>query len=74
VCTPYDKSLINEDFIRRNWEMKMQATGGQTQRILANNPVLASELATRKLGAISISTLVVWGGDDLAEPLADGHD
>jgi pimeloyl-ACP methyl ester carboxylesterase len=54
--------------------MKMQATDGQTQRILVNNPVLASELVTRNLGAISIPTLVVWGGDDLAEPLADGRD
>jgi pimeloyl-ACP methyl ester carboxylesterase len=64
----------NEDFIRRNWEQKLQANDGQTQRILVNNPALGSELVTGKLGAISIPTLVVWGGDDLAEPLADGRD
>jgi pimeloyl-ACP methyl ester carboxylesterase len=70
----HDKSLINEDFIRRNWEQKLQANDGQTQRILVNNPALASELVTGKLGAISIPTLVVWGGDDLANPLAVGRD
>jgi hypothetical protein len=25
----HDKSLINEDFIRRNWEQKLQANDGQ---------------------------------------------
>jgi pimeloyl-ACP methyl ester carboxylesterase len=70
----HDKSLINEDFIRRNWEQKLQANDGQTQRILVNNPALASELVTGKLGAISIPTLLVWGGDDLANPLAVGRD
>jgi pimeloyl-ACP methyl ester carboxylesterase len=70
----HDRSLINEDFIRRNWELKLQANDGQTQRILVNNPALASELVTEKLGAISIPTLVVWGDDDLGEPLAYGRD
>jgi pimeloyl-ACP methyl ester carboxylesterase len=70
----HDKSLVNEDFIRRNWELKMQANDGQTQRLLSNNPALASELVTGKLGAISIPTLVVWGGDDELIPLADGRD
>jgi pimeloyl-ACP methyl ester carboxylesterase len=69
----HDKSLINEDFIRRNWELKLQANDGQTQRILVNNPALAKEV-TGTLGAISIPTLIVWGGDDLASPLADGRD
>jgi pimeloyl-ACP methyl ester carboxylesterase len=70
----HDKSLANEDFIRRNWELKMQANDGETQRILANNPALASELVTGKLSAINIPTLVVWGGDDELVPLADGRD
>jgi pimeloyl-ACP methyl ester carboxylesterase len=70
----HDKSLINEDFIRRNWEQKLLANDGQTQRILVNNPALASELVTGKLGAISIPTLIVWGGDDLPNPLAVGRD
>ncbi len=70
----HDKSLVNEDFIRRNWELKMQANDGETQRLLANNPALASELVTGKLGAIDIPTLVVWGGDDEVVPLTDGRD
>lgn len=70
----HDKSLVNEDFIRRNWELKMRANDGQTQRLLANNPALASELVTGKLGAITIPTLVVWGGDDELVPLIDGRD
>ena len=70
----HDKSLVNDDFIRRNWELKMQANDGQTQRLLAANPVLASELVTGKLGLITIPTLVVWGGDDELVPLSDGRD
>jgi pimeloyl-ACP methyl ester carboxylesterase len=70
----HDKSLVNQDFIRRNWELKMQANDGQTQRLLANNPALASELVTGKLGAINIPTLVVWGADDELIPLTDGRD
>lgn len=70
----HDKSLFNTDFIRRNWELKMQANDGQTQRLLANNPALASELVTGKLGTINIPTLVVWGGDDELVPLTDGRD
>ena len=70
----HDKSLVNEDFIRRNWELKMRANDGQTQRFLANNPALASELVTGRLGAINVPTLVVWGGDDELVPLADGRD
>jgi pimeloyl-ACP methyl ester carboxylesterase len=70
----HDKSLVNQDFIRRNWELKMQANDGQTQRLLANNPALASELVTGKLGAINIPTLVVWGADDELIPLSDGRD
>ena len=70
----HDKSLVNDDFIRRNWELKMRANDGQTQHFLANNPALSSELVTGKLGAINIPTLVVWGGDDELVPLADGRD
>lgn len=70
----HDKSLVNDDFIRRNWELKMRANDGQTQHLLANNPALSSELVTEKLGAINIPTLVVWGGDDELVPLADGRD
>jgi 2-hydroxy-6-oxonona-2,4-dienedioate hydrolase len=70
----HDKSLVNQDFIRRNWELKMQANDGQTQRLLANNPALASELVTGKLGVINIPTLVVWGADDELIPLSDGRD
>lgn len=68
----HDKSLINEDFIRRNWELKMQANDGETQRILVNNPALASEV-TGMLGAISIPTLVVWGDDDQVLPVIEGR-
>lgn len=70
----HNKSLVNADLIRRNWEMKMQANDGQTQRLLTNNPALASELVTGKLDAITIPTLVVWGGNDELVPLADGRD
>jgi len=70
----HDKTLVNDDFIRRNWELKMQANDGQTQRLLVANPVLASELVTGKLELIPIPTLIVWGGDDQLVPLRDGED
>jgi len=70
----HDKSLVNEDFVRRNWELKMEANDGETQRLFVDNPSLASELVTGKLGAIGIPTLVVWGGDDQLLPVADGRD
>lgn len=70
----YNKSLVNDDFIRRNWEMKMQANDGETQRLLEDNPVLKEELVTGRLGAIRIPTLVVWGKEDALVPLADGRD
>lgn len=70
----HDKSLVNDETIRRNWELKMQANDGMTQRLLAANPALTSELVTGKLSGITIPTLVVWGGDDELVPLADGRD
>lgn len=70
----YDKSRVTEEFIRQNFEIKLKANDGSTQRLLWNNPKLTTETVGDKLQGITIPTLVVWGGNDAVVPLADGRD
>ena len=70
----YDKSRVTEEFIRQNFEIKLKANDGSTQRLLWNNPKVATETVGDKLQGITIPTLVVWGGNDAVVPLADGRD
>jgi pimeloyl-ACP methyl ester carboxylesterase len=70
----YDKSRVTPEFVRMNFALKLQANDGATQRSLRSNPRLAEELVIGKLAAITIPTLVVWGGNDELVPLADGQD
>ena len=70
----YDKSRVTEEFIRQNFEIKLRANDGSTQRLLWNNPKVATETIGDKLQGITIPTLVVWGRNDAVVPLADGRD
>jgi 2-hydroxy-6-oxonona-2,4-dienedioate hydrolase len=70
----HNKSLVTDDLVRRSFEMKLSANDGQTEKLFTNNPKLASETVQGKLGAITIPTLVVWGGNDELVPLSDGQD
>ena len=70
----YDKSRVTQEFIRENFAIKLAADDGFTQRSLRSNPKVATELVSGKLDAITIPTLVVWGGDDPVVPLSDGRD
>ena len=70
----YDKSRVTEEFIQQNFEIKLKANDGSTQRLLWNNPKVATETVGDKLQGITIPTLVVWGGNDAVVPLADGRD
>lgn len=70
----YDKSRVTSEFVRMNFALKLGANDGATQRSLRSNPRLADEVVTGKLAAITIPTLVVWGGNDQIVPLADGQD
>lgn len=70
----YDKSLMTPEAMRENFEIKIRANDGTTQRLLRANAKLDGEVVTGKLGGITIPTLVVWGGDDPIVPLADGKD
>jgi pimeloyl-ACP methyl ester carboxylesterase len=60
----HDKARVTEEFVREQWALKMEANDGFTQRSLWSNPKLPGELVAGRLGAITIPTLVVWGGND----------
>lgn len=70
----YDKSLMTDDAIRENFAIKLKANDGTTQRLLRANMKLDGETVGDKVAAITIPTLVIWGGDDPIVPLADGKD
>jgi pimeloyl-ACP methyl ester carboxylesterase len=70
----HDKSRVTEEFIRRDFALKMKANDGMTERLFTSNPRLSSEVVGDKLGGITIPTLVVWGENDELVPLADGRD
>ncbi len=70
----YDKSRVTPEFVRQAFALKLQANDGGTQRSLRANPKIDSEIVTGRLNAITIPTLVIWGGNDAIVPLADGQD
>jgi pimeloyl-ACP methyl ester carboxylesterase len=69
----HDKSRVTDEFVREAWEMKMKANDGFTERSIWSNPHVASEGVKDRIGAISIPTLVVWGGNDELVPLEQGR-
>ncbi len=69
----HDKSRVTDEFVRDSFAMKMKANDGSTQRLLFGNPKLASEVVGGRLSAITIPTLVVWGGSDEIVPLEQGR-
>ena len=69
----HDKSRVTEAVVREAWEMKMKANDGFTERSLWNNPKVASEGVKDRIGAITVPTLVIWGGDDELVPLEQGR-
>jgi len=70
----YDKSRVTPEFARQNFEIKLKANDGTTQRLYRANPLTEKETVGDKLDRITIPTLVVWGGNDAVVPLADGKD
>ena len=70
----YDKSRVTPEFARQNFEIKLKANDGTTQRLYRANPLTEKETVGDKLDKITIPTLVVWGGNDAVVPLADGKD
>ena len=70
----YDKSLMTPEAARENFEIKIRANDGTTQRLFRANAKVDGEVVGDKIKSISIPTLVVWGGDDPIVPLADGKD
>jgi triacylglycerol lipase len=70
----YDKSLVSEEVARQNFAMKIKANDGTTERLLRANDKIGEETVAGKVAAITIPTLVVWGGNDPIVPLADGQD
>jgi len=69
-----DKSRVTPEFTRQIFAIKLQANDGFTRRSLAANPKVATETIGDKLASITIPTLIIWGGDDVIVPLADGKD
>ena len=69
----HDKSRVTDEFVRESFAMKMRANDGSTQRLLFGNPKLANEVVDSRLSAITIPTLVVWGGADEIVPLEQGR-
>lgn len=69
----HDKSRVTEEFVREAWEMKMKANDGFTERSIWSNPKIAGEGVKDRIGAITVPTLVVWGGDDELVPLEQGR-
>ncbi len=69
----HDKSRVTDDFVRDTFAMKLRTNDGSTQRLLFGNSKLASEVVSGRLAAITIPTLVVWGGADEIVPLEQGR-
>jgi pimeloyl-ACP methyl ester carboxylesterase len=69
----HDKARVTEEFVREQWAMKMEANDGFTQRSIWNSPKLANQAVGGRLKAITIPTLVVWGGNDELVPLGQGR-
>jgi pimeloyl-ACP methyl ester carboxylesterase len=69
----HDKSRVTDDFVRESWAMKMKANDGFTERSIWSSPKLANEVVKDRIDAISVPTLVVWGGDDELVPLEQGR-
>jgi pimeloyl-ACP methyl ester carboxylesterase len=69
----HDKSRVTEEYVRKQWAMKMEANDGFTQRSIWSSPKLAGEVVGKRLKEITIPTLVVWGGDDEIVPLEQGR-
>jgi len=69
----HDKSLVTDEFARENFAMRLKANDGWTERLFGQSPKLDDELVAGRLGAITIPTLVVWGGDDQIVPLEQGR-
>ncbi|MGA7340254.1 MAG: alpha/beta hydrolase [Terracidiphilus sp.] len=69
----HDKARVTEEFVRAQWAMKMQANDGFTERSFRSSPKLASEVVGGRLAAITIPTLVVWGGNDELVSLENGR-
>jgi pimeloyl-ACP methyl ester carboxylesterase len=69
----HDKSRVTEEVVREAWEMKMKANDGFTERSFVSNPKVVDEGVKDRIGAISIPTLVVWGGNDELVSLDQGR-
>jgi pimeloyl-ACP methyl ester carboxylesterase len=69
----HDKARVTEEYAREQWALKMEANDGFTQRSLRSSPKLADEVVGGRLAAITIPTLVVWGGNDELVPLEQGR-
>jgi pimeloyl-ACP methyl ester carboxylesterase len=70
----HDKSRVTDDFVREAWAMKMKANDGFTERSIWGNPKVATEGVKDRIGAISIPTIVIWGGNDELVPLEQGRE
>ena len=69
----HDKSRVTDAFVREAWAMKIKADDGFTERSIWENPKVATEGVKDRIGAITIPTLVVWGGADELVPLEQGR-
>ena len=69
----HDKSRVTDEIVREVFAMRLKANDGPTQRLLLGNPKVDSEVVSGRLSAITIPTLVVWGGDDQLVPIEQGR-
>jgi len=69
----HDKSRVTDQLVRDTWEMKMKANDGFTDRSLWANLATSRESVGDRLTAITIPTLVIWGGSDEIIPIAQGR-
>jgi triacylglycerol lipase len=69
----HDKSRVNDELVRELFIMRLKANDGATQRSLAANPKVASEVVAGRLSGIDIPTLIIWGADDEIVPLEQGR-
>ncbi len=69
----HDKARVTDEFVREAWAMKMKANDGFTERSIWSSGKIATEVVKDRLGAISVPTMVVWGGNDELVPLEQGR-
>jgi pimeloyl-ACP methyl ester carboxylesterase len=70
----HDQSLVTDQFVHDDFAVQLAEGSQYTQDSFWKNINDPATFVDERLGAITVPTLVVWGGDDRVIPLEQGRD